>query len=454
MEKTQQRKESSSYTAVSMNLLKAIWKDKDLRKKCLITLLILTVCKLLSSIPTPGVNPDYFKLMMQNNSALGFLNSLTGNGLSRLSIATLSISPFITASIIFQLLCVIFPKLQEIQKGHEKHQERKREAILLLTGVAMSLLQSITMSIGFGRTGLLLNYKWYVILGVSLTWTLTSTFIYALGLVITKKFIGSGMSLILLMNILSSYPSDAFSVWVVLLKGKDFAVFAVTLIAIIAVIVALFIFTILLQECEKRIVVNYSGKLSQKGSSKATNIIPLKLCPGGVVPIIFASSLITFPVMIFGAFGKTDSHIIRLLNPNQWFNANYPIYTLGALLYCLLIFGFAYFYTEITFNPIEVANNIQKAGGTISGIRPGKSTAEYLRSQMKYMIAIGAIALCFIALLPMVISGTLGLNNLSFLGTSIIITVGVILETKKLLETKTHGSIYMNRINKGGLFRA
>ena len=239
------------------------------------------------------------------------------------------------------------------------------------------------------------------------------------------------------------------------ITGKKTYIAGLHLFFLLILITALFIFTVWLQDTEKKIPVTYSGKLQGKSTFKgvSTNTIPIKLCPGGVVPIIFASSLISFPILIAQIAGAKQNAVLKLLNSGYWFNTSKPWYTFGALIYLVLIFAFSYFYTEITMNPEEIANNIKKSGGNIAGIRAGSSTAEYLRKQMKYLIAIGSFCLCIIAIIPFIVSGLTGLSRLSFFGTSIIITVSVILETKKLILSKTQENYYMNRVKKGGLFR-
>lgn len=281
--------------------------------------------------------------------------------------------------------------------------------------------------------------------------TLTSI----IGKIISVKLVGNGISLILVSNILSSYPSDSANIYEVLMKGKKTYIAGLHLFFLLILITALFIFTVWLQDTEKKIPVTYSGKLQGKSTFKgvSTNTIPIKLCPGGVVPIIFASSLISFPILIAQIAGAKQNAVLKLLNSGYWFNTSKPWYTFGALIYLVLIFAFSYFYTEITMNPEEIANNIKKSGGNIAGIRAGSSTAEYLRKQMKYLIAIGSFCLCIIAIIPFIVSGLTGLSRLSFFGTSIIITVSVILETKKLILSKTQENYYMNRVKKGGLFR-
>lgn len=362
---------------------------------------------------------------------------------------------YITASIILQLLGVIFPQVKELQQCKTKADKRKYEWILVFSGAGLACLESLTMAIGFGRKGLLTKYKWYYVLLITVIWTIMATLTSIIGKIISVKLVGNGISLILVSNILSSYPSDSANIYEVLMKGKKTYIAGLHLFFLLILITALFIFTVWLQDTEKKIPVTYSGKLQGKSTFKgvSTNTIPIKLCPGGVVPIIFASSLISFPILIAQIAGAKQNAVLKLLNSGYWFNTSKPWYTFGALIYLVLIFAFSYFYTEITMNPEEIANNIKKSGGNIAGIRAGSSTAEYLRKQMKYLIAIGSFCLCIIAIIPFIVSGLTGLSRLSFFGTSIIITVSVILETKKLILSKTQENYYMNRVKKGGLFR-
>lgn len=406
-----------------MKTLKLIWKNKDLRNKLLIVIAILFGIRILSGIPTPGVNRNYFKLLLAQNSTLNFFNAISGNGLSNLSIMALSITPYITASIIIQLLGVIFPQVKELQQCKTKADKRKYEWILVFSGAGLACLESLTMAIGFGRKGLLTKYKWYYVLLITVIWTIMATLTSIIGKIISVKLVGNGISLILVSNILSSYPSDSANIYEVLMKGKKTYIAGLHLFFLLILITALFIFTVWLQDTEKKIPVTYSGKLQGKSTFKgvSTNTIPIKLCPGGVVPIIFASSLISFPILIAQIVGAKQNAVLKLLNSGYWFNTSKPWYTFGALIYLVLIFAFSYFYTEITMNPEEIANNIKKSGGNIAGIRAGSSTAEYLRKQMKYLIAIGSFCLCIIAIIPFIVSGLTGLSRLSFFGTSIII---------------------------------
>ena len=429
-----------------MKILKMIFRKTDLRNRLLLTTLIIFGIQLAAGIPTPGVNVDYFKQIISNNGSMSLLNILSGNGLGQLSITMLSVGPYITASIILQLLTVVFKPLEEMQRDGEVGQQKMKKYTIIL-GAALALMEAVGFAIGFGRQGLLISYKWQWIALVSLIWTTVAIIITLLGELIEKKGIGQGISLILMFNILSSYPSDAMTLYHKFLEKQTVGNTVIHFTVILVLLTALFAFTIYVQECEKRIPVTYSQKL-QGRVMQGTSYFPIKLIPGTVVPIIFASSLMTMPTMIATALGKdTNQWIFNALNNMKWFDSAHPSYSVGVILYIFLIFVFSYFYTSLIINPVDVANNFKKSGGMIKGIRPGKPTAEYLESQMKYTIAIGAIALCMIALVPCVLAGLFGLNRLAFAGTSIIITVGVLLDTKDKILAEVQTEMHYTTVN-------
>lgn len=432
------------------NMVKLNSINKDSKKKILITVGLLLVCRVLAAIPTPGVNLTYFKALLNMNSSFGFYNALSGNGLESLSLMTLSITPYITASIVMQLLGVVFKRIQELQQGMKDDRE-KLELITIIFGGVLAFFQALAMAIGFGSKGLLKNFTWYWVIIVAILWTGFAVLSTVIGKMITKRGIGNGISLILLTNILISYPNDIATLINKFVIGKKIGTQIISAVLLLVLIIFMFAFTYFLQESQKEILVNYSGKV-QYGKNKMTNKIPLKLCPGGVVPIIFASTILTTPIMIASLFGYPDQPVLNLLNSGYWFHPEKPIYSIGAIIYIALIFGFSYFYTNITLNPNEIADKIKKNGGNISGIRAGKPTAEYLERQMKYMTALGAATLTIIAMVPIILSGVWGIYSISFLGTSIIITVGVILETKKILEMELKKDEYHQMVHRGGLF--
>ncbi|MCC2254609.1 preprotein translocase subunit SecY [Ruminococcus sp. CLA-AA-H200] len=429
-----------------MQILKAAFKDREYRKKILMTLLILALCQVVMSIPTPGVNPGFFTV--GDNGALQFLNMITGNSLSQMTVGALGITPYITASIIIQLMALAFPSLKEYQKRGKREQDIIEWATII-SGTVLSLFQGILLAVSYGRGGLLMDYKWYWVLCAASVWALC-TFITSLaGKCIKDKFVGNGISLILTMGILSSYPSGFATIYEVFLSGRKIPVMVSIGIGIAVFIFLLFSFAIAVQEGQKSIPVVHSGKLAASGPMRSE--IPLKLCPGSVIPVIFASTVLSLPVMIAQSFG-VDNWLVQLLNTTEWFDPSDPEKSIGAALYIILIFAFSIFYAGIVFNPMEIADNLKKTGASIPGIRPGTATQQYLRNQMRWTVTIGAGALCIIALIPLIISGIFNIGSISFLGTSIIIVTGVTLDTRKQIETSVRGGVYMDAVRKGGIF--
>ena len=264
---------------------------------------------------------------------------------------------------------------------------------------------------------------------------------YQCPIYITENGVGNGISIVLLFNIISSLPSDASTLYTRFMSGKSVAVSAVAAIIIVAIVIAIVVFVVVLQDGERRIPVQYSKKMQgRKMVGGQSTSIPLKVNTAGVIPVIFASSLMSFPVVIAGFFqvnyDTIGGKILLALNSSSWFNPERPAYSVGLIVYIALIIVFAYFYTSITFNPLEVANNMKKSGGFIPGIRPGKPTSDYLDGILEYIILIGACGLIIVCLVPIIVSGLFSVSRLSFGGTSLIIIVGVVLETIKAVESQ------------------
>ena len=258
---------------------------------------------------------------------------------------------------------------------------------------------------------------------------------------ITEKGIGNGISIVLCVNIVSRIPSDLTLLYENFVKGKTIAKGALAALIIAAIIILVVVLVLILNGAERRIPVQYSRKMvgRKQMGGQSTNI-PLKVNTAGVIPVIFASSLMSFPVVIAQFLGKSNgtgigSEILRGLSSSNWCNPRQLYYSWGLILYIVLCVFFAYFYTSITFNPLEVADNIKKQGGFIPGIRPGKPTSDYLTKILNYIIFIGAVGLIIVAVIPFFFNGVFG-ANVSFGGTSIIIVVGVVLETEKQIESQ------------------
>ncbi|WP_394524967.1 preprotein translocase subunit SecY [Lacrimispora sp. JR3] len=427
-----------------LKTLRNAFKIKDVRKKLIFTFLMLVVTRIGSQLPIPGVETSFFKdlFAQQNNDAFGFFNAMTGSSFTNMSVFALSITPYITSSIIMQLLTIAIPKLEEMQRDGEDGRKKIAEYTRYVT-VGLALIESIAMAIGFGGQGLLRDFNALSVVIAVATMTAGSALLMWIGERITENGVGNGISIVLLFNIISSFPSDASTLYTRFITGKSVAVAAIAAIIIFAIIVAIVVFVVVLQGGERRIPVQYSKKMQGRKmvGGQATNI-PLKVNTAGVIPVIFASSIMSFPVVISQFLGdridynSVGGHILTALNSSSWFRVDRPVYSLGMIVYVALIIVFAYFYTSITFNPLEVANNMKKSGGFIPGIRPGKPTSDYLNSILNYIVFLGACGLTIICIIPIMVSGLFNVSHLSFGGTSLIIIVSVVLETLKAIESQ------------------
>ena len=424
-----------------LETLRNAFKIKDLRKRIGFTFLMLIVVRIGSQLPIPGVDPDVFSQLFANSGdALNFFDAITGGSFENMSIFALNITPYITSSIIIQLLTIAFPKLEEMQRDGEQGRKKMTQITRYVT-VGLAVVQSLAMAIGFGRAGYLTKFNaLYVILTV-VALTAGSSVLMWIGERITEKGIGNGISIVLVINIISRIPSDLTSLFEQFISGKTIAKGTLSGVIIAAIIVAMVVLVVFLQGAERRIPVQYSKKIQGKRQfGGANSVIPMKVNTAGVIPVIFAQSLLQTPVIICTLLGKTGGtsfwyKILRGMSQSNWFDPANWVYTIGAVVYVLLIIGFAYFYTSITFNPLEIADNLKRQGGSIPGIRSGKPTSDYLQAVLNHIIFIGAIGLSIVAIIPLVFNGLFG-ANVSFGGTSIIIIVGVVLETIKKIESQ------------------
>lgn len=422
--------------------LRNAFKVKDIRSKIFYTFLMLVVVRLGSQLPIPGVDRSYFAnwFSQQVGDAFNFFDAFTGGSFEEMSIFALNITPYITSSIIIELLTIAIPKLEEMQKDGEEGR-KKLTAITRYVTVGLALLESIAMVIGFGRQGLIPDMTAMNVITVVVSLTAGSAFLMWVGERITEKGVGNGISIVLMINILSRVPSDITTLYETFIKPQTVAKGALAAVIILAVIVVTVVLVILLNGATRNIPVQYAKKMQgRKMVGGQSSSIPLKVNTAGVIPVIFASSLMSMPSIIAAFMGRGNgngigSKILKGLSQQNWFSLSNPVYTLGFVLYAVMIVFFAYFYTSITFNPIEVTDNMKKQGGFIPGIRPGKPTQDYLEKILNYIIFIGAIGLLIVCTIPIVFNGAFG-ASVSFGGTSIIIIVGVVLETLKQIESQ------------------
>ncbi len=415
-----------------LQTLRNAWKIEELRKKILFTLVIILLYRLGNAIPVPDVNiallNAYFA--QQQSTILGLLDVMSGGAFSNATIFALSIQPYINASIIIQLLCIAIPALERLSKEGGEEGRKKIASITRYATVAIGLLQ------GFAYYMLIKNNNmlnadaqgiWSAIV-IILTFTSGSALIMWLGEQITEFGIGNGISMILFASIISRLPTSLITTVRNIAAGNlQWWLALLMLIGAIAMIVLI----VYVNDAERRIPVQYAKRVvGRKMYGGQSTHLPMKVNMSGVMPIIFAQSIASVPATIVAFTGKTDGWV------NTWFSNNSIPY---AIIYFLLIIFFAYFYSTIQFNPVEVANNLKKNGGYIPGFRPGKPTSEFIQKVLNKITLFGAIYLGIIAIVPILIShfsNAAALTGLSLGGTSIIIVVGVALETVRALEAQ------------------
>lgn len=437
-----------------LKTLRNAFKIKDIRNRIIFTFFMLIIIRIGSQLPVPGVNQEVFANWFagQSSDAFSFFDAITGGSFEQMSIFALNITPYITSSIIMQLLTIAIPKLEEMQKDGEEGRKKIAEITRYVT-VGLALIESVALAIGFGRSGYLTNYNAFSVITVVVTLTAGSAVLMWLGERITEKGIGNGISIVLVINIISRLPEDLTTLYEQFVAGQSVPAKAVlAAVVILSIIVAMVVFVIVLQDAERKIPVQYSKKLQgRKQVGGQSSHIPLKVNTGGVIPVIFAQSLMQTPVIIASILKKGEgtgigSQILKGLSQSNWCNPSQPVYSIGLVVYIALIIAFAYFYTSITFNPLEIANNMKKQGGFIPGIRPGKPTSDYLSKMLTYIVFIGAVGLSIVAFMPIFFSGVFN-ANVSFGGTSIIIIVGVVIETIKQIESQMLVRYYKGFLN-------
>lgn len=405
-----------------LDALKNAWKIPDLQKRFKYTALMLLLFRLGTFIPVPRMDPAAVRAMIEQGALLGFFDIIAGGALKQFSVFAMSITPYINASIIVQLLTIVIPRWEELAKEGEAGRKMLAQYTRYGT-VILALIQAIGLSIGFRsamKPGILSN----VVVVVSLT--AGTAFLMWLGEQLTDKGIGNGISLLIFAGIVSRLPASAYQLWSLLKVGST-NIFMIILFAIFGV--AVIVGVIAVQEAERRVPVQYAKRVvGRRVYGGQSTHIPIKVNSAGVIPVIFAMSILLFPSTLAGFFpnSKFMVSIANFLKPGGW---------LYATLYALFIVFFTYFYTAITFNPVEVAGNMKKYGGFIPGMRPGRPTAEFLNRIMTRITLVGALFLAAIATLPYLMTSITGIN-ISFGGTALLIVVGVALETMKTIEAQ------------------
>ena len=419
-----------------LQTLRNAWRIPELRKKILYTILLLVVFRFGSVIPVPWINTAALQSWLSEGAGstlFDLLDTFSGGAFSQATIFAMSISPYINSSIIMQLLCVAIPALERLSKEGEEGRKKITALTRYLT-VILAAVQAYGLFVTLHNKGAI-DYaqatgipRFVVGLTIVLAFTAGTAFLMWLGEQITGRGIGNGISMIIFAGIVSSIPTMIHTAWVGFFPKQWWMLVFLAIYTLASIV-----FVILINEGERRIPVQYAKRVvGRKMYGGQSSNIPIKVAMAGVIPIIFAMSIMSFPGTLAQLFGKPDGILVSITNFLTT-GAIYPI------LYFLLIVGFTYFYTSITFNPIEVSNNIKTNNGAIPGIRPGRPTTEYISKVLSRLTLIGALCLGVIAVLPIVITmvmKTVDISRLSLTGTSLLIVVGVALETVREVESQ------------------
>ena len=420
---------------------------REVRHKLELMAFIIFLTRAISMIPVPGVNALMFKQWMAANSndALNLFSAFTGGAFENFSMFALGITPLITAQIVIQLLTSVVKPLSKLQKKGE-HGQKVLKRITNIVAIIMAAVQSCCMAIGFSKNELISGNKVISIIAITVAMTIGTGIMMWLAHILTEKTIGNGVSILLTANIVSRMPAQLKDLFTGLVEEKSLALKIGSVAAAVLVLAIIVIVVIYMSEGYHPLHVQYSQKMSQSGEEAETGQIPIKVSISGVMPVIFASSVMAIPQLVATIAGKGygsgfSKIFLNMMSQKNWFDNENPIYGVGLLIYQALIVFFAFFYLPITFNAAEVSDNIRKSGGFIPGVRAGENTEFYIQSISRRLTTIGVIMLICVTVIPITICGSLGLTT-TLSGTSLIIVVGVVTETIQQIQLEMAGRNY------------
>lgn len=403
--------------------LSSAWKLSELRSKILFTLFMFLVFRIGAHIPVPGINLEVIQQLLNQGAIFGFFDVISGGSFKNFSVFAMSITPYINASIIMQLLTVVIPRLEQLSKEGQEGRRKITEYVRYFT-VILAFIQAIGLS--YGLKGVVINPTIWNYLMVAITLTAGTAFLMWLGEMITEKGIGNGISLIIFAGIVSRLPEGIYTLIEYIRVGSANIIGAIAFVLIAAITIAGIVY---IAEGQRRIPVQYAKRvIGRRVYGGQSTHIPLKVNQAGVIPVIFASSILAFPTTIAAFWPGTAI--------SEWMQIYFGFGSLlHSLFYAFLIIFFTYFYTAITFNPMDVADNMKKNGGFIPGLRPGKPTSEYITKVLGRITLVGGLFLAIVSLLPTFVIKITGITNIYFGGTALLIVVGVALDTMKQLES-------------------
>lgn len=409
--------------------LKQIFSNESLRKKIIYTIILLIIFRLLAYIPVPGVSIEELKKFFNQNQLFGLLNLFTGGAMTNFSLVMMGVGPYITASIIFQLLQIVVPRLEQLSKEGE-YGKQKINYYTRISTVPLAILQSYSMIILLKNQGIVFDLTSFQLITTIITMTAGTMLLVWIGELISEKGIGNGISLIIALGIISSVPTDLVRT---LSIGDTSQIIGLIVLAVISILIIAGI--IYINEGERRIPVTYARRIrGNKTYGGVDTHLPIRVNIAGVVPIIFALSMMIFPGIIAKFFSQAKSETIADIA--NWVGNLFQNNIFYGIVYFILVIVFSYFYTSIVFKPTEIADNLQKQGGFVPGFRPGDETANYLSSVVNKITFIGALFLAIIAILPFVLQAATGITSIVIGGTGILIVVSVIIETMKQIDAQ------------------
>jgi len=408
-----------------------LFKNKELRKKFIFVIFLFVVFRIAANIPIPGIGLENLRKFFAQNQVFGLLNIFSGGALSNFSIVLLGVGPYITATIILQLLTMIFPALEKMYKEEGEAGRHKFNQYGRLLTIPLAAFEGYGMLTLFQRQGIITGITPVIMLSSIITIVAGAMFLMWIGEIITEQGIGNGISLLIFAGIVAGLPTNIFQTFVTWDPSKipSYILFFLLSVIIIAGVV-------LITEARRNIPVSYAKRVrGSKMYGGVSTYLPLNVNPAGVIPIIFALSILLFPGMIAGFFGGVPGMVGNIANQVSTFFNNVWVH---GVLYFILVIVFTYFYTAVTFDPKTIAENLQKMGGFIPGVRPGESTTRYLAHILNRVLFTGAMSLGLIAVLPSIVAGLTGVTGFTFLigGTSLLIIVSVVLDTMRQINAQ------------------
>lgn len=414
-----------------MEKILKIWEYKDLRNKIIVATLLLLLTRVLAHIPLPGVNLAQLQTFFENNQVFGFLNMFSGGTMSNFSVILMGVGPYITASIIFQLLAMIFPKLEELQKEGESGRQKMNQYMRIST-VPLAIIQAYSMLALLRNQGIIPVWTIFDLIVMLISVTAGTMLLMWIGEIISEKGIGNGMSMIIALGIVSSFPAQIKNTALLVESGDVSKVIGVVAFGVIFILTTAVI--ILIQEGQRNIPITYARKARYGQTSGFASHLPIRVNIAGVIPIIFAMSMLVIPGVV--AKYLENARTAWLANGAKEINIILTNNLYYGILYFLLVIGFTYFYTSVVFKPQQVAENLQKQSGFIPGIRPGTETKDYLQSVIGRITLFGAIFLGIIAVLPFIVESATNITTLTLGGTGILIIVSVVIETMRQIGSQ------------------